>query len=76
MTPANTSRFDSLTEQLEHGAQTYDLHCATCHGDTGLGFAEAKLAFLEDHPPPMSLLPPPPQPATEASGQYDLAQRV
>jgi hypothetical protein len=51
-TPDNTStniHFDSLTEQLEHGAQTYDLHCATCHGDTGLGFAEAKLAFPEDH---------------------------
>jgi hypothetical protein len=42
-------QFDSLTQQLEHGAQTYDLHCATCHGDTGLGFAEAKLAFPEDH---------------------------
>lgn len=44
-----TAGFTSLTAQLEHGAHTYDLHCATCHGDTGLGFAEAKLAFPEDH---------------------------
>ena len=53
-TPANSDasnelQFTSLTAQLEHGTQTYDLHCATCHGDTGRGFAEATLAFPEDH---------------------------
>lgn len=31
------------------GAETYDLHCAVCHGDTGLGYEEAKLAFPADH---------------------------
>lgn len=47
--PSSETQFASLTAQLEHGAQNYDLHCATCHGDTGRGFAEAKLAFPEDH---------------------------
>lgn len=31
------------------GAETYDFDCAVCHGDTGLGYAEAKLAFPADH---------------------------
>jgi hypothetical protein len=31
------------------GAETYDWHCAVCHGDTGLGYAEARLSFPEDH---------------------------
>ena len=33
--------------QVVRGAEVYDLNCAVCHGDSGLGFAEAKLAFPE-----------------------------
>jgi mono/diheme cytochrome c family protein len=36
-------------EAVVRGAIVYDLNCAVCHGDTGLGYAEAKLAFPEDH---------------------------
>jgi mono/diheme cytochrome c family protein len=45
----DTVTLTTLSEQLEHGAINYDIHCGSCHGDTGLGFAEAKLAFPEDH---------------------------
>lgn len=45
----DTVTFTTLSEQLEHGAVNYDIHCGSCHGDTGLGFEEAKLAFPEDH---------------------------
>jgi mono/diheme cytochrome c family protein len=31
------------------GAATYDWNCAVCHGDTGLGYAEARLSFPADH---------------------------
>jgi hypothetical protein len=31
------------------GAETYDLNCTVCHGDTGLGYEEARLAFPADH---------------------------
>jgi hypothetical protein len=31
------------------GAAIYDWNCAVCHGDTGLGYAEARLAFPADH---------------------------
>ena len=31
------------------GAESYELHCSVCHGDTGLGYQEAKLAFPADH---------------------------
>ena len=35
--------------RVVRGAETYAAHCAVCHGDTGLGYAEAKLAFPVDH---------------------------
>ena len=31
------------------GAKAYAANCAVCHGDTGLGYEEAKLSFPEDH---------------------------
>jgi hypothetical protein len=36
-------------EAVLRGAVTYDWNCAVCHGDTGLGYAEARLSFPEDH---------------------------
>lgn len=35
--------------QVLRGAELYDRACAVCHGDSGLGFAEAKRAFPADH---------------------------
>ncbi|MFN2323663.1 MAG: c-type cytochrome [Trueperaceae bacterium] len=35
--------------EVQVGAELYDRNCAVCHGDTGLGYAEAKLAFPADH---------------------------
>ncbi len=35
--------------EVHVGADLYDRNCAVCHGDTGLGYAEAKLAFPADH---------------------------
>ena len=35
--------------QVARGAALFDRNCAVCHGDSGLGFAEAHLAFPEDH---------------------------
>lgn len=35
--------------QVQQGAELYDFNCSVCHGDTALGFEEAKLAFPEDH---------------------------
>ena len=35
--------------QRERGADLYKLRCAVCHGATGQGLAEARLAFPEDH---------------------------
>jgi hypothetical protein len=37
------------SDEVRAGATLYDLNCAVCHGDTGLGYAEAKLAFPADH---------------------------
>ena len=34
---------------LAWGAELYALNCAVCHGRTGGGLVEAKLAFPEDH---------------------------
>ncbi len=31
------------------GAYAYDQNCSVCHGDTGLGYEEARLAFPADH---------------------------
>jgi cytochrome c5 len=36
-------------DEVRVGAELYDRNCSVCHGDTGLGFAEAKLAFPADH---------------------------
>ena len=35
--------------QVARGADVYDRNCAVCHGDSALGFAEARLAFPQDH---------------------------
>ena len=40
---------ETTNEQVLRGAELYDWNCAVCHGDTALGYAEAKLAFPEDH---------------------------
>lgn len=40
---------ENSSEQVKRGAEYYDWNCAVCHGDTALGFEEAKLAFPEDH---------------------------
>jgi hypothetical protein len=37
------------SDEVRVGAELYDRHCSVCHGDTGLGLAEAKLAFPTDH---------------------------
>ncbi|MFU8887876.1 MAG: hypothetical protein ACNA8N_04665 [Trueperaceae bacterium] len=36
-------------EAVVRGAASYDWNCAVCHGDTGLGYEEARLAFPADH---------------------------
>lgn len=36
-------------DEVVRGAESYDLNCAVCHGDTGLGYLEAPLAFPADH---------------------------
>lgn len=36
-------------EVVRTGAETYAANCAVCHGDTGLGYEEAKLSFPADH---------------------------
>jgi len=36
-------------DEVRVGAELYDRNCSVCHGDTGLGYAEAKLAFPTDH---------------------------
>ena len=35
--------------RVVRGKQIFALRCAVCHGDTGGGLAEARLAFPEDH---------------------------
>lgn len=38
------------TDRLaERGSHIFALRCAVCHGETGGGLAEARLAFPEDH---------------------------
>ena len=39
----------ALTRQVTRGKQIFALRCAVCHGDTGGGLAEARLAFPADH---------------------------
>jgi mono/diheme cytochrome c family protein len=36
-------------EVVRAGAEAYAANCAVCHGDTGLGYEEAKLSFPADH---------------------------
>ena len=36
-------------DTVVRGAETYERNCSVCHGDTGLGYREAKLAFPADH---------------------------
>ena len=36
-------------DAVVRGAETYERNCSVCHGDTGLGYQEAKLAFPADH---------------------------
>lgn len=36
-------------KQLSSARRLYALHCTVCHGDTGGGLEEARLAFPEDH---------------------------
>jgi len=36
-------------EAILRGAFAYDQNCSVCHGDTGLGYEEARLAFPADH---------------------------
>jgi mono/diheme cytochrome c family protein len=40
---------ETLEARLDRGAALYAQHCATCHGASGDGFAEARLAFPADH---------------------------
>ena len=35
--------------QVLRGAETYDLVCSDCHGDSGLGIAEGRLSFDPEH---------------------------
>ncbi len=37
------------SDEVRIGAELFDRNCAVCHGDTALGYAEAKLAFPADH---------------------------
>lgn len=37
------------SDQVSSGAEHYDLVCAACHGDTGLGYAEAVIPFPASH---------------------------
>ncbi|MEJ2666293.1 MAG: hypothetical protein P8Z81_04205 [Deinococcales bacterium] len=37
------------SDQVKAGAATFHLLCATCHGPTGAGMAEARLAFDPQH---------------------------
>lgn len=36
-------------EQVQRGAETYDLVCSNCHGNTGLGIEEGRAEFLPEH---------------------------
>ncbi len=38
-----------LKAQIARGRSIFALRCAACHGDTGRGLEEARLAFPEDH---------------------------
>jgi len=40
---------DGAPDAVVRGSVTYDQNCSVCHGDTGLGYEEARLAFPADH---------------------------
>jgi hypothetical protein len=40
---------DADAGALTRGAEIYAFSCSTCHGATGLGFAEARATFPSDH---------------------------
>jgi len=37
------------SEQVKAGSDTFHIVCATCHGPTGEGYTEARMAFIPDH---------------------------
>lgn len=47
--PATNTRGVEVARYLEHAEELYAWHCAVCHGATGGGLDEAKLAFPRDH---------------------------
>lgn len=48
-TSVNVNVSVQTTRQAVRGEQIFALRCAVCHGDTGGGLGEARLAFPEDH---------------------------
>ncbi len=47
--PSAADTSAQATRQAFRGEQIFALRCAACHGDTGGGLEEARLAFPEDH---------------------------
>ena len=47
--PSPTEWVAGSSSQVLRGAESYDLICSDCHGDTGLGIAEGKLSFEPEH---------------------------
>ena len=47
--PVRDALVVSAPAQVRSGAELFDRNCAVCHGDSALGFDEAKLAFPADH---------------------------
>ncbi len=47
----NLTKLDILNSnsQIQNGARVYNLVCADCHGDTGLGIEEGVLGFQPEH---------------------------
>lgn len=37
------------SDQVKAGSDTFHVVCATCHGPTGKGYQEARMAFIPDH---------------------------
>jgi len=46
---ASNPTSDGVDEVLAHGSELFAWNCAVCHGASGAGLAEAKLAFPADH---------------------------
>jgi len=47
--PSPTEWVAGSSAQVVRGAESYDLICSDCHGDTGLGIAEGRLSFDPEH---------------------------